>query len=72
METGQRLHFTITAKNNAGMAAYSQCELPTYDMTLPTGRVIPTFRTSSHPDILQSSVFMTEDSEITETKVDLC
>ena len=67
--SGHKLWITVTAKNSQGSASTATCELPTYDMTLPAGRVTEGFSYSSHPNILQASVFALDDSQIVEERV---
>ncbi|CAH1277633.1 Hypp9726 [Branchiostoma lanceolatum] len=64
MKGGVPLYFTVTAKNSGGGDAKVTCELPTYDVTLPGGRVTPDFLTTSHPNILRASAVAHDDSEI--------
>ena len=47
-----------------GLSAVTSCELPTYDMTLPEGRITPDFRSTSHRELLQGSVLALDDSVI--------
>ena len=72
MHTGQKLYFMITARNNAGGEAHTTCEMSTYDMTLPTGRVKAGYRSSSDPNEMQASLILTDDSPITQTMVNAC
>ncbi|XP_066289761.1 uncharacterized protein [Branchiostoma lanceolatum] len=64
MKGGVPLYFTVIAKNSGGGDAKVTCELPTYDVTLPGGRVTPDFLTTSHPNILRASAVAHDDSEI--------
>nr|XP_006817933.1 PREDICTED: uncharacterized protein LOC100377080 [Saccoglossus kowalevskii] len=61
---GVPLYYTISAKNSAGAVAKATCELPTYDVTLPGGRVVPDFLSTSHPNILKASAVALDDSII--------
>ena len=72
MHTGQRLYFKISARNNAGGVAHTTCEMSTYDMTLPTGRVKAGYSSSSDPNEMQASLILTDDSKITQTMVSVC
>ncbi len=64
MKGGTPLFFTITASNNGGGKSTVTCDLPTYDVTLPAGRIEPAFRRSSHPYILEATAVIHDDSEI--------
>ncbi|XP_035668224.1 uncharacterized protein LOC118410558 isoform X2 [Branchiostoma floridae] len=64
MKGGVPLYFTVTATNSGGGNAKVTCELPTYDVTLPGGRVTPDFLTTSHPNILRASAVAHDDSVI--------
>ena len=58
------MFFTVTASNNGGGNATVSCEIPTYDVTLPAGRIEPAFRSTSHPYILEATAVVYDDSEI--------
>ena len=58
------LYFSVKAQNSMGLSAVTSCELPTYDMTLPEGRIIPDFRSTSHRELLQGSALALDDSVI--------
>ncbi|CAH1802680.1 unnamed protein product [Owenia fusiformis] len=64
LTSGVPLYFLIIALNNQGASASIECELPTYDMTLPKGRMIPDFHSSSHPHILRASGMAVDDSPL--------
>ncbi|XP_066289112.1 uncharacterized protein [Branchiostoma lanceolatum] len=64
MKGGVPLYFTVTGTNSGGGDAKVTCELPTYDVTLPGGRVTPDFLTTSHPNILRASAVAHDDSVI--------
>lgn len=38
--------------------------LPTYDTTVPTARIIPSFLTTSNPNVIKASALVHDDSEI--------
>ncbi|XP_022102001.1 uncharacterized protein LOC110985344 [Acanthaster planci] len=61
---GHPLHFTVYAMNNGGGTATATCSLPTFDVTLPTGRITPDFTSTSHPHILRASAVVYDDSVI--------
>ncbi|XP_019642103.1 PREDICTED: uncharacterized protein LOC109483513 [Branchiostoma belcheri] len=44
------------------------CELPTYDLTLPGGRVTPDFLSTSHPGILRASAVALDDAALVNQK----
>ena len=64
-----RLYFRVKAKNSMGLSAMTSCELPTYDMTLPEGRITADFSSTSHPELLQGSALALDDSVIVTQKV---
>ncbi|KAI8482779.1 hypothetical protein Bbelb_394410 [Branchiostoma belcheri] len=64
MKGGVPLYFTVTGTNSGGGTAKITCELPTYDVTLPGGRVTPDFLSTSHPSILRASALAHDDSVI--------
>ena len=41
---GEPLYFLVKARNSRGHEATAQCSLPTYDCTIPEGRVDSTYR----------------------------
>ena len=43
-----------------------QCELPTYDVTLPSGRVEANHMKTSHPGELSAAMIIIDDSVIVE------
>ncbi|XP_038050728.1 uncharacterized protein LOC119723897 [Patiria miniata] len=59
---GHPLHFTVHAMNNGGGTATATCSLPTFDITLPTGRITPDFTSTSHPYILRAAAVVYDDS----------
>ncbi|XP_019624877.1 PREDICTED: uncharacterized protein LOC109470382 isoform X2 [Branchiostoma belcheri] len=65
---GVPLYFTVTATNSAQQTALATCELPTYDVTLPGGRVTPDFISTSHPGILRASAVALDDSALVNQK----
>ena len=58
----------MEASNSAGGVSIATCSLPTYDTTLPGGRISPDFLSTSHPNILSASCVIHEDSEIVSWK----
>ena len=50
--------------NNGGGMSTATCSLPTFDVTLPTGRITPDFKSTSHPHILRASAVVYDDSVI--------
>ncbi|XP_078573994.1 uncharacterized protein LOC144860567 isoform X3 [Branchiostoma floridae x Branchiostoma japonicum] len=65
---GVPLYFTVTATNSAQQTSLATCELPTYDVTLPGGRVTPDFISTSHPSILRSSAVALDDAALVNQK----
>ena len=63
------LYFSVKAQNSMGLSAVTSCELSTYDMTLPEGRITPDFRSTSHREVLQGSALALDDSVITTHQV---
>ncbi|KAI0212798.1 hypothetical protein LSAT2_002240, partial [Lamellibrachia satsuma] len=64
-----RLYFRVKAKNSMGLSTMTSCELPTYDMTLPEGRITADFSSTSHPELLQGSALALDDSVIVTQKI---
>ena len=58
MVHNQPFYFQVKAQNSMGLSSTTSCQLPTYDMTLPEGRVTPDFSSTSHPGLLQGSAFV--------------
>lgn len=65
MPSGKELYFTVWAENSAGARAQVSCKLPTYDTTLPSGRITPEFMTTSNPSVIRASAQVHDDSVIT-------
>ncbi|XP_070573748.1 uncharacterized protein [Ptychodera flava] len=61
-------HFTVTATDSANNAAIATCYLPTYDVSLPEGRVTSEFQATSRHDILRASAVVYDDSELKSQK----
>ncbi|XP_070573761.1 uncharacterized protein [Ptychodera flava] len=61
-------HFTVKATDSAGNMAMATCSLPTYDVTLPGGRVTPDFYSTSRPDVLRASAVVYDDSPLVSQK----
>ncbi|XP_078695733.1 uncharacterized protein LOC144924478 [Branchiostoma floridae x Branchiostoma belcheri] len=68
MKGGVPLYFTVTGTNSGGGNAKVTCQLPTYDVTLPGGRVTPDFLSTSHPSILRASALAHDDSAILQKR----
>ena len=66
---GVTLYFTVRATNSQGGSATATCTLPTFDTTLPGGRVDIAFKSTSHPGILKASAVLHEDSEIMNSRL---
>ena len=56
------LYFRVMAKNSMGSTSTISCELPTYDMTLPEGRITASFGSTSYPEALRGSTLALDDS----------
>ena len=67
--TGVPLYFTIWAENSSGTRSKATCSLPTYDVTVPTGRLTADFTSTSNPAVLRASVVVIEDSALSVTQV---
>nr|XP_006820036.1 PREDICTED: uncharacterized protein LOC102804939 [Saccoglossus kowalevskii] len=65
MVDGMPLYYTATLSNQGDLSITATCDLQTYDLTIPSGRVTPDFLSSSHPSILRASSVINEDSELT-------
>ena len=66
---GVPLFFSVHAENSAGVRATATCILPTFDVTLPTGRLHSEFTSTSNPTTIKASVVMHEDSELSAVYV---
>lgn len=66
---GVPLFFTVIVANEAGNSVRATCSLPTYDMTIPGGRMTESFRSTSNPRILKGTVTVYDDSVIAESNV---
>ncbi|XP_060074374.1 uncharacterized protein LOC132554093 [Ylistrum balloti] len=62
LPSGIPLYWTVKARNTQGLEAYSYCMLPTYDTTVPDGRIDPSFEFSSHPNKISGTVVVFDDS----------
>ncbi|KAL5014713.1 hypothetical protein ScPMuIL_008983 [Solemya velum] len=67
--TGVPLYMTVTCTNDAGDSATISCRLPSYDVTVPSGRFSAAFTSTSNPHVLLASVVVFEDSILTEARV---
>ena len=63
------LYFRVQATNTMGLSSTTSCQIPTYDMTLPVGRITSDFSSTSHPGIIQVSALAFDDSAIVEQMV---
>ncbi len=50
--------------NTGGGTSTATCSLPTFDTTLPSGRITPDFLSTSHPHIMRASAVVYDDSLI--------
>ncbi|XP_069134676.1 uncharacterized protein [Argopecten irradians] len=64
LPSGIPLYFTVKARNTQGLEAFSYCMLPTYDTTIPDGRVDPSYKFSSHPNKISGTVVTFDDSTL--------
>ena len=64
LPNGIPLYWTVKARNTEGLEAISQCNLNTYDNTDPDGRVEEAYSCSSHPNTLEGSVMILDDSPL--------
>ncbi|XP_061168902.1 uncharacterized protein LOC133178171 [Saccostrea echinata] len=64
LPNGTPLYWTVKAVNSQGLDARVYCMLPTYDNTVPEGRVEPSYIYSSHPSVLTATINVFEDSEL--------
>ena len=67
--SGVRLYFTVVAENLQGTKSYGTCDLPSYDITPPTGWILPSYRLSSHPSYLSAVAMVTDDSPLQDTQL---
>ncbi|XP_019616821.1 PREDICTED: uncharacterized protein LOC109464310 [Branchiostoma belcheri] len=61
---GVPLYFTAEACNNAGLCSQATCRLPTYDNTVPGGRIDASFLSTSNQYKLSAVAKLFDDSEL--------
>ncbi|KAK7493720.1 hypothetical protein BaRGS_00015049 [Batillaria attramentaria] len=61
---GIPLYFLVSATNCQGLEFTAMCSIPTYDCTVPDGRVDAGYRCTSHPSELSARVIFYDDSEL--------
>ncbi|XP_048250793.1 uncharacterized protein LOC124111176 [Haliotis rufescens] len=66
---GVPMYFTVFGENSAGVRSEVTCNIPTYDVTLPGGRLTADFKSTSSPSELRASVVVYEDSDLTVSNV---
>ena len=52
-----------------GLGAHATCELDTYDMTSPSGRIGSEYKSTSNPNVLHGSLLVVDDSPIVDNQV---
>lgn len=62
LPNGIPLHWTVKAANEQGDEVKIQCSLPTYDNTLPDGRIVPAYEYTSNPTKLAGTLITLDDS----------
>lgn len=67
LPNGIPLYWTVKAVNSQGSDARVYCMLHTYDNTLPDGRVDPSYKYSSHPNVLLGTITVFDDSLLKHT-----
>ena len=67
--SGVPLYFKMSAENSGGARSSVYCSLPTYDTSLPTGRIALEFKSTSSPTTLKISAFIHDDSVITDSLI---
>lgn len=66
---GVPLYFSVNVANEAGESVRAVCSLPTYDMTIPGGRMTESFSSTSNPRVLKGTVTVYDDSAIESSRV---
>jgi hypothetical protein len=66
---GVWLYFTFVAENLQGVKSYGTCEIPSYDITPPTGWILPPYHLSSHPSFLSAVAMVTDDSPLQDSQL---
>ena len=66
---GVPLYFSVNVANEAGESVRAVCSLPTYDMTIPGGRMTESFSSTSNPRVLKGTVTVYDDSTIESSRV---
>ena len=69
--SGKRLYFTIVAVNQQGLTALTSCELSTYDTTLPSGWIRPSYLLSSHPSYIGATLAVYDDSPLRDNQEEM-
>ncbi|XP_033747032.1 uncharacterized protein LOC117332256 [Pecten maximus] len=64
LPSGLPLYWTVKARNTQGLEAFSYCMLPTYDTSVPDGRIDPSYSFSSHPNKISGTVVVFDDSTL--------
>lgn len=62
---GIPLYWTVKAANEQGDEVKIQCQLTTYDSTLPDGRIEPAYPLTSNPAKMAGTLITLDDSELT-------
>ncbi len=66
LKGGVPLYFSAILKNSEGSRSIATCYIPTYDITLPIGRVDRESKFTSNTRIVRGSAVVHDDSEIVQ------
>ncbi|VDI44467.1 Hypothetical predicted protein, partial [Mytilus galloprovincialis] len=64
---GIPLYWTVKAKNSQGDSSITECNLQTFDNTLPDGRIDESYPYTSHTKKISGNVVVFDDSELVDT-----
>ncbi|CAC5398107.1 unnamed protein product [Mytilus coruscus] len=64
---GIPLYWTVKAKNSQGDSSITECNLKTFDNTVPDGRIDESYPYTSHTKKISGNVVVFDDSELVDT-----
>ncbi|XP_063447918.1 uncharacterized protein LOC134727466 [Mytilus trossulus] len=67
---GIPLYWTVKAKNSQGDSSITECNLQTFDNTLPDGRIDESYPYTSHTNKISGNVVVFDDSELVDTHLE--
>ncbi|CAG2189848.1 unnamed protein product [Mytilus edulis] len=67
---GIPLYWTVKAKNSQGDSSITECNLQTFDNTLPDGRIDESYPYTCHTKKISGNVVVFDDSELVDTHLE--